>query len=403
MNATQRSAISLVVICFAMGLFGRGFLESFVVFLLPLGEDFGWDRASAASIYSLGILVNGLAGPVVGRYLDLAGPRLVYVTGLSLLGSCFVAAAHTSELWHLQLLVGLGSGIASACLGNVPNAILLGRWFRGRLTLATSIVFSSLGIGIMVILPITQLLIDAFGWRGAYRAMGVSILVLAAPVGLLPWGMFRAGRTDPPAEPAAKTDGNVGYRLVDALRNPAYWGLSAVYFFTAMAMYAITVQIVAYLVEIGFPPLKAAAAWGVSGLLVPVGMVLVGWLDGVMGRLHSVLLSYGLTLLGIAHLSLLAVYPNIFVLSAFLFTFGSMLGSRGPLVTTIAMRIFRGGSVATILGAITASGGLGAAFGAWFGALLHDLTGNYQAVILFAAISTLCAILPFFLVREMKV
>ena len=400
MNATQRSAIYLVVICFAMGLSGRGFLESFVVFLLPLSEDFGWERASAASIYSLGILINGLAGPLVGRYLDLAGPRLVYVTGLSLLGTCFVAAAYTSELWHLQLLVGFGCGLASACLGNVPNAILLGRWFRGRLTLATSIVFSSLGIGIMVILPTTQLLIDALGWRGAYRTMGVAMLILAVPVGLLPWRMFRAGRADLP--PDQKTADTAGYKLVDALRNPAYWGLSAVYFFTGMAMYAITVQIVAYLIEIGFPPLKAAAAWGVSGLLVPVGMVLVGWLDGVIGRRYSVLLSYGLTLLGIAHLSLLAVYPNIIVLSGFLITFGSMLGSRGPLIATIAMRIFRGGSIATILGAITASGGLGAALGAWFGALLHDLTGNYQAVILFAAISTLCAILPFFLVREMK-
>lgn len=403
MSPTHRSAISIVAICFLMGLTGRGLLESFVVFLLPLGNSFGWERASAVSIYSLGILVNGLAGPFIGRFLDLAGPRAVYLAGLCLLGACFSVAAYATALWHFQLFVGFGGGIASACLGNVPNAILLGRWFRRRLTLATSIVFSALGVGIMVVLPLTQLLIDELGWRGAYRALGATALLVAVPVAILPWAHFHAGRPELMMEtPVGRSANGDGWRFAEVFRNPAFWGLSAVYFFTGMAMYAITVQIVAYLVEIGFPPLKAAAAWGVSGLLLPVGMVLVGWLDGVIGRRRSVLLSYGLTILGIAHLWLLSVYPNIVVLGAFLITFGSMLGSRGPLIATIAIRVFRGGSVATILGAITACGGLGAAIGSWLGGLLHDLTGNYHAVIAFATVSTLCAITPFFTIREMK-
>ena len=120
-----------------------------------------------------------------------------------------------------------------------------------------------------------------------------------------------------------------------ATREPVFWGIFAVYFFTSTAMFAIIVQVVAYLVAVGFPPLDAATAWGFSGMLLPVGMVLVGWLDAIIGRRPSVLLSYALSLLGIGALWLLARFPNVWLLGVFVVCFGGMLGSRGPLLATI--------------------------------------------------------------------
>jgi predicted MFS family arabinose efflux permease len=304
-------------------------------------------------------------------------------------------------LWQFQLLVGLGGGSAASCLGNVPTAIMLGKWFRSRLTLATSIVFSAFGIGILLVLPSAQFLIDAFGWRTAYTVLGIIALALAVPAAIFPWTYFRIGRPIPHEESgAAARDAFLGLRA--ALRHRTFWALSAVYFFTGTAMYAITVQIVAYLVDSGFEPIHAASAWGVSGLLLPVGMVLVGWLDGIIGRRRSLLLSYGLTLIGIGCLWLLSIAPNIVLLGAFLATYGSMLGSRAPLIATIAMQIFRGPNAATILGMVTASGGLGAATGAWAGGLLHDLTGGYQAVLAFSATSILIAVIVFFTARDLR-
>ena len=39
---TRRTALSVLVICFALGLAGRGLNETFLVFLLPLAQAFGW-------------------------------------------------------------------------------------------------------------------------------------------------------------------------------------------------------------------------------------------------------------------------------------------------------------------------------------------------------------------------
>ena len=51
-------------------------------------------------------------------------------------------------------------------------------------------------------------------------------------------------------------------------------------------------QVVAYLIDAGFPPLQAATAWGFSGVVLLFGMLGVSWLDGIIGRRPSVLFSY---------------------------------------------------------------------------------------------------------------
>ncbi|WP_438887749.1 hypothetical protein, partial [Bacillus cereus group sp. BC330] len=71
------------------------------------------------------------------------------------------------------------------------------------------------------------------------------------------------------------------------------------------------------------------------------GMLGVTWLDGIIGRRRSVLFSYALSIIGIGLLWLLKSYPNVWLLTAFVVTFGSMIGSRGPLITATAMKIFR--------------------------------------------------------------
>src|ERR1700759_2928351 len=87
-----RTALGVLALCFALAVLGRGLGESFTVFLKPISENFGWDRAQVVSVYSLTWLVSGLTAPVVGRVVDRSGPRVVYSLGLLLLGGAFLFA-----------------------------------------------------------------------------------------------------------------------------------------------------------------------------------------------------------------------------------------------------------------------------------------------------------------------
>jgi MFS family permease len=402
LDPSRRTALGVLASCFVLGLAGRGLGETFVVFLLPLSHSFGWDRASVASIYSVSMLANGLAGPLVGRLFDRSGPRTVYLVGLLLLGGALSSAPYADALWQFRLCLGLGVGIGTACLGNVPNSALVSRWFRARLATAMSVVYSAFGLGILTLVPLAQLLVQTLGWRSAYQWLGGGVLALTLPIALLPWQRFRAGRADlasraegPTARPGVLT-------IAHALSHPAFWGLFAVFWFTSVGMFIVVVQVVAYLVEIGFPPMQAATAWGFSGVLLPIGMLVVGWLDGVIGRRASVLTAYGVTMFGMVLLWLLGRFPSVWLLGAFVVCFGGTLGSRGPLISAIAMRLFRGGHAATIFGMITIGAGLGAALGSWLGGSLHDWTHSYDAGFALAFASLLCAVVPFFAITALR-
>ena len=396
-----RVALNVLALCFALSVLGRGLGDSFTVFLKPISEDFGWDRAQAVSVYSLTWLAGGLTAPLVGRLFDRSGPRAVYSLGLALLGGAFLAAAHAQHLWQFQLSVGLCVGIGIAFIGNVPNSILLGRWFGPRLPTAMAVVYSATGAGVLILLPASQVLIDHLGWRGAYQIFGAVALLLLLPLLVLPWRLFSTGspnvvkRVDPDFV-------DEGWTLLSAMRHHAFWALFSTFFFTAIGMYAIAAQVVAYLIDAGFPPLQAATAWGFSGVVLLFGMLGISSLDGIIGRRPSVLFSYAISIVGIVMLWGLQWYPNFWLLTGFVVCFGSMIGSRGPLLSATALKIFRGERVGTIYGTISIGSGLGSALGSWGGGLLHDWTHSYNPMIAFALVSVVLGMIPFLVVPALR-
>ncbi|MFT4278375.1 MAG: MFS transporter [Rhodopseudomonas sp.] len=400
-HRASRTGLFILGLCFVLSLLGRGLGESFTVFLLPISASFGWDRAEVVSIYSLTGLCTGLASPLVGRLFDRSGPRVVYTLGMTLLGGALLIAAYAERLWQLQITVGLCVGLGIAFTGNVPNSILLGRWFGAKLPSAMAVVYSAIGAGVLVMLPIAQVLIERVGWREAYLVLGGAMLILLIPLSLLPWRRFAAG-ADAHAQRPSNDAVDDYWTLAGAMRHHAFWALFATFFFTAIGMYSISAQVVAYLVDAGFTPLQAATAWGFSGVVLVAGMLGVSWLDGVIGRRPSILFSYAISITGLVLLWLLQWYPNLLLLGGFVICFGSMIGSRGPLITATAMSIFRGKRVGTIYGTISIGSGLGSAFGSWFGGLLHDLTQSYNPVLGFALVSVVLGMIPFLVVPALR-
>ncbi|WLA79187.1 MULTISPECIES: MFS transporter [Bradyrhizobium] len=397
----SRVALNVLALCFVLSVLGRGLSDSFTVFLKPISENFGWDRASVVSVYSLTWLASGLTAPLVGRLFDRSGPRVVYALGLSLLGCAFLVASRAQELWQFQLSVGLCVGFGTALIGNVSNSILLGRWFGPRLPTAMAVMYSATGAGLLLLLPLSQVLIDRIGWREAYQVFGIGALCLLVPLVFLPWRLL-AGGSPHIVRKAESSLADEGWTLLSAMRHHAFWALFSTFFFTAIAMYALTAQIVAYLIDVGFPPLQAATAWGFSGVALFVGMLGVSTLDGIIGRRPSVLFSYGVSILGIILLWLLQWYPNYWLLTGFIICFGSMIGSRGPLITATALKIFRGERVGTIYGTIMIGSGLGSGLGSWGGGLIHDWTHSYNPLIAFALVNVVLGLIPFLVVPALR-
>ena len=405
-KTSGRSAMALpvlvVFLCFAFNFIGRGVGDTYMVFLLPLGTEFGWQRSQMTSIYSTLMVVSGLASPLAGAVFERWGPRVLYAAGLALLGAGYFLAGHAQQLWHFYACIGVLGGLGASALGMVPAAALISRWFQRRMSTAIGLAYAGFGCGALLMVPLAQTLIDSRGWRAAYLGIGGALLLLLPLSLLLPWARLRRG--DAGLQAQAVTQPAAGAHdapLRRALRDRRFWLMVQVMFFTATGMYLIIVQSVAYLVDIGFTPLQAAGAFGTAGLLSVFGVSGSGWLADRMGYKQAATLSFAGTFAGTAVLFVMSFKSAHWLLGAYVLLFGICQGARGPLVASLSARIFPGPGQAAIYGAIYACMSVGSGLGALLAGVLHDLTGGYQAAF---ALSMLCVVLaaaPFWTSRQL--
>lgn len=392
----------LIALTFGMNMVARGVAETFAVFLLPVQQDLEATRSAMTGVYSVYMLVHGLAAPLAGILFDRLGARWLYGLGLLALGSGYTMAGWVTEVWQYYACIGVLGGLGVASMGMVPASGLLSRWFVGRLGLVMGMAYAALGAGVLVILPLTQLLMEWFQWRAVYPMIGGAILVLLLPVMALPLGRMTAGSETWRRERAAAAGQPLRWTLRTAIRTPAFWGLFMVFFFTAFAAYDILPQAVAYLVENGFDPVTAATAFGFTGMLSVFGMVSVGWLSDRFGRRRTVTVSYLFSLTGITCMILVAVWPSLWLVYGFVLFFGLSQGARGPVVSTMTALLFPGGGIGGIYGAITLGLGLGAACGSWISGLLQEATGAYFASFALAWVSSALGMTQFWVVRALR-
>jgi MFS family permease len=391
----------VLLLAFTCNMLGRGVGDTFIVFLLPLSDTFAWTRAQVSSIYSIYLVVSGIAAPLTGLLLDRWGPRVVYPAGLALLGAGCLLAGHLTQLWQFQACIGILNGIGVSMLGMVPASMLISRWFRDRMSTAMGVAYAGFGTGTLLIVPLAQYLIESHGWRETYRLIGLALLVLLPLVFLVPWRRLAAGPAKVPARKSHPLDETRAWQVGSAMKTRAYWQLVQVFAFTALAMYAMLAQIVAYLVQVGLKPLEAATAFGAQGLLSVMGMMASGWSSDRFGFRATATASFVSTFIGIGFLLLLSVHPAAWLVVPFVLFFGISQGARGPIVASITARTFRGPAFATISGTIFACMSVGGAVGSWASGMLYDLTGGYRASFVFSMACVAIAVAPFWTARPL--
>lgn len=397
-----RTALTVLGICVGLNMIGRGTADTYVVFLLPLEHDLGWTRSQTTSVYSIYLLVTGLSSPIVGMLFDRWGPRALYTCGMASLAGAYLLAPQVQTLWQFYATIGAMTGIAAASLGMVPSSSLISRWFRERLGTAISAAFAGLGMGALLIVPGVQYLLQTHDWRESYQIMGSVLLVLVPLVFFLPWKRYAEGRPDYLQLKKSSAAPERDWTIRAAMGTRPFWGLVWVFFFTAMGMFTIMVQTVAYLVEQGFSPIVAATAFGFSSMLSVVGVVGTGAIADRIGPRRIVSLTFVGSIAGVFVLLLMTWFPVQGLLVAFVLTFGICQGARGPIVSSISTRLFAGSHVAGIYGLIYASNAVGAGLGSLMAGLLHDFTGSYRPSFVFSVCALFIAGLPFWRVPELR-
>src|SRR5262249_42200784 len=146
-------------------------------------------------------------------------------------------------------------------------------------------------------------LISSLGWRETYLAQSA---FMAAIVPVLAW-LFRHAARSPIAAEHNKISDSLAptslpspeWSLGEAARTPHFWLLFAVYLFTGLGSFLVSLHQLAFAVDRGFDKLYAAGVLGMGSFLAIAGTIFTGTLSDYIGRELSAILAYGISILGV--------------------------------------------------------------------------------------------------------
>jgi MFS family permease len=379
----------ILALCFINMVVMRGVTGAFSVYYLALLETFGWSHSDGASIASVNFLVYALAAPFVGFAFDHFGPRVLMPLGGALVGIGFLLSGFGNSLWQMYFSYGLITALGQGALGFVGHNALISFWFVRRRATAIGIATMGQGLGALIMIPLTELLIGRIGWRLTFMATAGLILVAIVPANALlqrrdpqEVGQFPDGDSAPVATESGshvnRSPGQRDWSLRAAFRSVPFWGITAGHLALGTALFMINTHIVAHLVSLGFDKLLAAFVAGLIGFVRIGGTVLWGLVSDKLGRDPTYGVAILVTLAGLGCLiAMSGASPLWFVyLAAVLYSIGHSAGN--PTYGAVIADIFSGPKVGLIFGFLEISFGLGSAFGAWIGGYLFDLTGSYR-------------------------
>jgi MFS family permease len=378
-------AVAVVVYLMASG-FG---FASFGVFVRPLEAEFGWSRTEVSAAASIGLVVSGLAGLVIGPWTDRYGARIIVSLGSLALGASFLFLALTPALWYFYLLFAVMAIARSGCIFIPLNAVIM-RWFVRRRSLAMAFAATGMGFSGVLMVPLAARLVESLGWRWAYLAAGFLVLGIVLPLASLvlrsrPADLGLGADGDPPSaagsttETPAEVEASAQVAPMDALgrfaelRESNFWRLILILSLAYFSHVGLVVHTIPVFQSIGRSVEESSGLYAVAAAVSIGGRFLSGiatnrWLAPRRALLVIILLQAG----GVG--ALLAGGWGIY---AFIFLFGLGMGGL-PTAEPLAIAAYFGSRrIGRVFGLMGLFETLGLIAGPLLAGYLFDRAGSY--------------------------
>jgi MFS family permease len=288
-----------------------GQVYAFSVFKNPLVAYYEVSETAIAIVFSIAIVMLGLAAAFGGKWMERNGPRkamavsaLCFTSGLAI-GSLGIA---TNQLWLLYLGYGFVGGIGLG-MGYISPVSTLIKWFPDRPGLATGLAIMGFGGGAFIASALSNTLLDFYSTTGPDElptdGLVLTFLTLAIiyavfmTFGVLTVRIPRDGWKPEGWKPSTDSGGmrtTAHVSATESLRTRQFWFLWIVLFTNVTAGIGILEQ-AAPMIQDFFPDeVSPAAAAGFVGLLSLFNMAgRLGWssTSDVIGRKPTYMIFLG--------------------------------------------------------------------------------------------------------------
>jgi MFS family permease len=160
---------------------------SFGVLAPAIASDFGLPIDWFIAAFTVGLLVGGLAAPLVGAMLDKRGARFVLTIGSACAAAAILFTSMAPNLWAFAAGVILMEAAGCMVLYEIAFGGLTQvhrHEARRRITAVTLVA----GFASTIFWPLTQFLLESFGWRWTFLMFAAAHLFVCLP---LHWTQLR--------------------------------------------------------------------------------------------------------------------------------------------------------------------------------------------------------------------
>jgi MFS family permease len=335
-------------------------------FQLPMLAEKGWDRTTFGLAMAIQNLFWGLGTPVFGALADKFGTWRVLALsgGLYAAGLLLMANAETETMLHISGGVLVGLGVAAGSFG-----IVLAAFARNVAPERRSFVF---GLGMFIFAPLSQGLIDAYGWYDSLVVM--SALMLVVPILAIPLaGNARTGRAS-----MAEMEQTIGEALREAIGHQSYLLLVAGFFVCGFQVAFITAHFPAYVSDIGIEARYAVIALALIGFFNIIGSLGAGMAGQRYPKPMLLVWIYLGRAVAITLFLLLPQTPTTVI--GFAVVMGLLWLSTVPLTNALVAIMFGTRHLGMLGGIVFLSHQIGSFLGVWLGGYLYDIYGSYDTV-----------------------
>jgi len=378
----------ILALCFANMIVMRGVNGAFGVYYLALLDEFSWSRSDGATVASANFFVYAVASPLVGLAFDRFGPRVLMPLGALLVGVGLVISSFANSLWELYVSYGIITALGQGALSFVGHNALISFWFVRRRATAIGIASMGQGVGALVMVPLTQLLIDQVGWRWTYVVTGSLLLLVLVPANALfqrrapqDVGQFPDGDDAPPAENpgrhSAKHAASRDWTLGEAARSFPFWCITIGHLALGTALFLINTHVIAHFVAVGYEKLAASFYFGLIGFIRIGATIVWGSISDRLGRSEAYGVATLVTAFGVGCMIAMTTDAPLWLVYLAILLYGIGHSAGNPTYGAVIGDIFSGRKIGLIFGFLEISFGLGSAFGSWIGGYLFDATGSY--------------------------
>jgi MFS family permease len=365
-----------VVASFLASAVTLGTAYSFGAFFESMSDEFGSASGETAVIFGITTFSFFWLSLVTGRMMDRFGPRVVLLVGAVAMAAGLLLTSRVDSLGVGYVTYGAGVGIAAAC-GYVPMVAMVGGWFVHHRAVAVGLAVAGIGVGTMVMSPLSASLIDRYGWRDTYVIFGLggaAVLLACIPLAARPPG-------DGTRQPS---------RFRDAWNSPVFRRVHLSSFALGLALFVPFVFVGQYAKDRGVRSVKAAVLVGVLGGASVLSRIGFGTLVRSFGSFRLYRACY--LIHALSFVVWFVAGSSYTVLVVFVFVLGVGYGgfvALGPIVISDRMGVAGLGS---ILGLLYTGPGLGGLLGPPAAGWLIDRTDTYRWAIVACFVACLVSI-----------